>query len=156
MATFRRLGAIVSVILSTIDSSLLAIGALAARNLFAERSEHHDSARGLLSARLFVVLAGSLSCLVALSAESIYALVLQADALGTAGIVVITVAALFTRAGGPIAAISTLVVALASSASGKYLFDYEAPFLLSLVLSIATFVLVSRIERSRTPFPGQI
>ncbi len=149
-------GAIVSVILSTIDSSLLAIGALAARNLFAERSGLHDSSRGLLTARLFVILAGALSCFVALSAESIYDLVLEADALGTAGIAVITIAALFTSAGGPVAAVSTLVVALVSSASGKYLFDYEAPFLLSLVLSIAVFVLVSRFERSKEPSPGKL
>ena len=141
-------GAIVSVILSTIDSSLLAIGALAARNLFAERSAHHDEHRGLFTARLFVVLAGALSCVVALSAQSIYDLVLEADSLGTAGIAVITVAALFTGAGGPVSAIATLLVALVSSASAKYLFDYEAPFLLSLGLSIAVFVVLSCLERT--------
>lgn len=133
-------GAVVSVILSTIDSSLLAIGALAARNLFAERSDEHDSKRGLVTARLFVILAGAVGCAIALAAESIYGLVLEADSLGTAGIVVITVAALFTRVGGPRTAVATLIVALVSSASAKYLFDYEAPFLLSLVLSIAVFV----------------
>ena len=133
------IGAIVSVILSTIDSSLLAIGALAARNLFAGRSAAHDPRRGLLTARLFVILAGVFGCVIALSADSIYDLVLEADSLGTAGIVVITIAALFTRLGGPISAVATLLVALASSATAKYGFDYEAPFLLSLLLSVVVF-----------------
>lgn len=145
-------GAVVSVILSTIDSSLLAIGALAARNLFAERSGQHDQQRGLLNARLFVILAGAVGYVIALSADSIYDLVLEADSLGTAGIVVITIAALFTRFGGPMTAIATLVVALGSSASAKYLFDYEAPFLLSLALSIAVFVVGAAWE-SRQPDP---
>lgn len=143
-------GAVVSVILSTIDSSLLAIGALAARNLFAERSGEHDPQRGLVTARLFVILAGVVGCVIALSADSIYGLVLEADSLGTAGIVVITVAALFTSYGGPMTAIATLVVALASSASAKYLFGYEAPFLLSLVLSVTVFVVGAAWE-SRQP-----
>ena len=142
-------GAIVSVILSTIDSSLLAIGAIAARNLFAERAETHDPERGLFTARLFVILAGVLGCVIALSADSIYDLVLEADSLGTAGIVVITVAALFTRWGGPMSATATLIIALVSSASAKYIFNYEAPFLLSLVLSVVVFGLVSSWERTR-------
>lgn len=143
-------GAIVSVILSTIDSSLLAIGAIAARNLFSEASGTHDERRGLITARAFVVAAGVVGCVIALAAESIYDLVLQADSLGTAGIVVITVAALFTRMGGSCAAIATLVVALVSSASAKYVFDYEAPFLLSLVLSVVVFVLVASWEGRQT------
>jgi SSS family solute:Na+ symporter len=142
-------GAIVSVMLSTIDSSLLAIGALAARNLFHGRSESEDGTRGLVTARLFVVLAGVVGCVVALSAESIYDLVLQADSLGTAGIVVITVAALFTHLGGPVSAIATLIVALVSSAGAKYLFDYEAPFLVSLGASVVVFAATAWWESYR-------
>lgn len=142
------IGAIVSVILSTIDSSLLAIGALAAHNLFGARAGQGDDQRLLWNARLFVIAAGIVSCLAALSADSIYGLVLEADSLGTAGIAVITIAAMFTRLGGPVSAIATLVVALASSAGAKYVFDYEAPFLLSLVLSIVVFLALSAFERS--------
>lgn len=148
------IGAILSVILSTIDSSLLAIGALAAHNLFAGSKTRSDDRRRLLSARLFVILSGVAGCLIALSAESIYDLVLEADSLGTAGIAVITVAALFTRLGGPVSASMTLVVALASSASAKYVFDHEAPFLLSLALSIAVFLTLSPFDRgSRASTP---
>jgi len=140
------IGAIVSVILSSVDSSLLAIGALSAHNLFADRTRPTADGSRLSSARLFVILSGIVSCVIALSAESIYDLVLEADSLGTAGIAVITIAALFTRRGGPLSATATLVVALVSSASAKYVFHYEAPFLLSLVLSIVVFLALSPID----------
>jgi Na+/proline symporter len=142
-------GAIVSVILSTIDSSLLAIGALAAHNLFGDPTREEGDPRRLRRARLFVVMAGLAASLIALSAQSIYGLVLEADSLGTAGIAVITIAALFTRLGGPISASATLLVALVSSASAKYIFDHEAPFLLSLALSIAVFLGLAPLERAR-------
>lgn len=86
------------------------------------------------------------ACFIAVSAESIYASVLEADSLGTAGIAVITIAALFTRAGGPISASATLVVALASSATAKYVFAYEATFLLSLGLSIVVFSMLAPLD----------
>jgi len=143
------IGAIVSVILSTIDSSLLAIGALAAHNLFGNPGRQQDDPSRLRSARLFVVIAGLMGSLIALSAESIYGLVLEADSLGTAGIAVITVAALFTRLGGPVSAIGTLVAALASSASAKYIFGYEAPFLISLALSVVVFLTLAPFDPAR-------
>jgi Na+/proline symporter len=149
-------GAIVSVILSSVDSSLLAIGALAAHNLFADRTNRRDDARRLKSARLFVIASGVVSCFIALSAESIYDLVLEADSLGTAGIAVITIAALFTRRGGPISASATLVVAFISSAGAKYVFHYEAPFLLSLVLSVIVFLALSPIDRRLRWQPGRV
>ncbi len=141
------IGAIVSVILSTIDSSLLAIGALAAHNLFASPAGNADRRQRLRSARFFVIVAGVVGCLVALSSDSIYGLVLEADSLGTAGIAVITIAALFTRLGGPVSASTTLIVALVSSAGAKYGFGYDAPFLLSLVLSVAVFLILTPVER---------
>ena len=73
---------------------------------------------------------------------------MEADSLGTAGIAVITIAALFTRVGGPISASVTLVVALVSSATAKYLFEYEAPFLLSLGLSIFVFLILTPLDSS--------
>lgn len=143
------MGAIVSVILSTIDSSLLAIGALAAHNLFGDPTRESGDRRRLRSARAFVVLAGLVGSVIALSAQSIYGLVLEADSLGTAGIAVITFAALFTKLGGPISASMTLVVALVSSASAKYLFAYEAPFVLSLALSLVVFFALAPFDRSQ-------
>jgi Na+/proline symporter len=149
------IGAILSVILSTIDSSLLAIGALAAHNLFGDPTRRAGEHRRLLSARLFVILSGIASCVIALSAERIYDLVLEADALGTAGIAVVTIAALFSRLGGPISVSVTLVVALASSASAKYVFEHEAPFLLSLALSIVVFLTLSPLDRGHRPVTDQ-
>ena len=55
------IGAIVSVILSSVDSSMLAIGALAAHNLFANRNSQTDDARRLRNARTFVVVSGELT-----------------------------------------------------------------------------------------------
>lgn len=141
------IGALISAILSTVDSTLLAVGAIASHDLL---PSHRMSDRGrLLAARLVVVAAGIACCAIALRADGILELVMESDAFGTAGIAVVGVAGLLTRFGGPWAAFAALVAGLATSLLVRVAVDVDAPFLTSLAISGLVFVAAGTWERVR-------
>lgn len=143
------IAALVSIILSTSDSTLLAIGALAVHNLFYSWNRELSDQSRLRLTRRIVVLAGITCAVIAVGSDRIYDLVLMADGFGTAGIATVGLFGLWTRFGGGAAAIATFAVGMASSMLGRFVFELEAPFLTSLCLAVATFIAVGLIERGR-------
>lgn len=143
-------GAMIAVILSSVDSAMLAVGAIAAHDVLPMvRKESSDRDR-LMAARLAVAVAGVAAGCIALVSSSIYELVLFGDSLGTAGVAVVGVMALFTRYGGRWAAMATLSAAWAASLVFEYGLELEAPFLGSLGVAVVTYALVGAFERGRT------
>jgi Na+/proline symporter len=132
-------GALISAIISTVDSILLAISALLSHNLivpvFGIRSE-----RGrVLTARMTVLGGGILAFVIAIYGRGIYELVLTASSFGTAGIFVVTMMGMYTRRGGKEAATSAMVAGLILTPLATYVWRLEAPFLTSLAGSLAAF-----------------
>jgi len=76
-------GALISAILSTVDSTLLVCCSLWAHNL---RPRARDEKSELQSARRSLLVFGAIALLLAASAEGVFALVEEASALGSAGI----------------------------------------------------------------------
>jgi SSS family transporter len=139
-------GALISAILSTVDSALLAASALVEHNLIVPlRPQLGDRARVRI-ARFGVALFGILAYVLALQAESIYELVVQASALAGAGIFVVVMFGLFTRFGGPRAALAALVTGLVTWFSGEYLFGWPVPYLSSLATALVAYVAVGVFE----------
>lgn len=134
-------GALVSAIIATIDSILLAIAALLSHNLIVPLFSIKSDRGRVLSARLVVVVAGSLAYMLALHAQGVYDLVLAASAFGTAGILVITLMGFFTRLGGRLSASLALMVGLVITPMGTYVFRIEAPFLASILGAFFAFLL---------------
>lgn len=145
------MGSMIAVILSSVDSALLAVGAIVSHDVTPMLRLGRTDRSRLVWARGAVAAAGALSGLIALSADSIYELVLFGDSLGTAGVAVVGVMALFTRFGGAWAAITTLVVAWTASIVFEYVFPIEAPFLLSLALAAVTYPCVAILEAQGQP-----
>jgi Na+/proline symporter len=144
LALIVFLGAMVSAILSTVDSSLLGVAALAARSL-TRMTDAAPERRRLARDRVILAAAGVACCAIALSADRIFDLVLMADSLGTSGVLVVTLAALWMRAGGPWAAAATLVAGVVSGQVADWI-ELDAPFLISLCASIVTFATVAAME----------
>jgi Na+/proline symporter len=132
-------GALVSAILSTVDSTLLAAASLTSHNLVAPLRPGLSDAAKLRAARAGVVAFGAVAYLLALAAESVLALVEQASALGSAGVFVVGCFALATRFGGSRAAHAALAAGAAVYAGGS-LAELEAPYLASLAASAAAYV----------------
>jgi Na+/proline symporter len=143
-------GALISAILSTVDSTLLAASALLSHNLvFSLATRMTDRAR-LITARTGVVVCGLVAYALALGAESIFELVQQANGLGSAGIFVLMAFGLYTGLGGPRTGLATLIVGLVTWAYGTYFSEWTCTYLISLAASLVTFALGASFERRRT------
>ena len=142
-------GALLSAILSTVDSTLLTSSALLSHNVVVPMLRVTRESRKVLLARAGVVAFGVIAWALATRAEGVYELVEQASAFGSAGALVTASFGLFTQIGGPVAAIATLVVGMVAYLAGSYS-GLEAPYLLALGLSLVTYVAVSVFERGRS------
>ena len=146
-------GALVSAILSTVDSALLAAGSLVSHNLIVPlRPAMSDHAK-LRTARIFVAVFGVAAYTLALSAEGIYDLVKEASGFGSAGIFIVALAGLFTRIGGSASAVASLLAGVIVWIAAAYVLPrlaiaenawlsplVEYPYLASLVAAVLGYL----------------
>ena len=142
-------GALVSAILSTVDSTLLVASGLLSHNLLVPLLRITDERHKVRVARAGVLAFGAGAYLLALRAEGVFALVEQASALGSAGTLVCVTFALFTRLGGPRTAYATLAAGTTSYLVGSAL-GVATPFLLSLASALATYAACAALGARRT------
>jgi Na+/proline symporter len=134
------LGALISAILSTVDSTLLAAAALVSHNLILPlRKDWSESAKVNL-ARSGVVLGGLVALGLALQSDSIHELVQSASSFGSAGIFVVTVFGLFTRFGGPRAAQWALWTGTAVWCAGTWVVSIPCVYLVALAGALIAYV----------------
>ncbi len=148
-------GALVSAILSTVDSTLLVAGSLLSHNVIVPL-RNLDESEKVRVARLCVAGIGVVAYALALSSESVYGLVEEASAFGSAGPFLTAVLALSTRWGGPRAAAACLVAGVGAWTALAYVLAVPYPYLGSLVLSFAAYAIGSLFDRAprATPAPA--
>ncbi len=142
--------ALLSAILSTINSVLLACAGLLSHNLIVPMLGLETDRHRLLSVRLLVVVSGALSLWIALHTEGVYELVEMASAFGTAGVVVTTLAALFSPWGNGLSATLALVAGLVATPVAEQ-FGAPAPFLTSLAVAAFGYAAGVVISPARHP-----
>lgn len=140
-------GALVSAILSTVDSALLAAGALASHNVVVPLMPALGERAKVRIARAGVLVFGVIAYVLALHAEGVYDLVLEASAFGSAGVFIVGVFALFTRFGDAQSALAGLIAGLVSWIAGAYVLDLAYPYLTSLAASLVVYAGTALIER---------
>ncbi len=133
-------GGLIAAILSTVDSTLLVASGLLSHNLIVPLAKVQDEALKVRIARAGVVGFGLLAWLLALNSDGVFALVEQASALGSTGVVVTVGFGLFTRAGSPRTAALTLLTGVTSYLAATVL-AHPTPFLLSLACALAAWTL---------------
>lgn len=142
------IGALVSAILSTVDSALLAASAIAVRNLLP-----HDSLRPLArlrAARAGVVIGGLAAFGLARAAGSIFELIEASSGFASAGVVVATFGALFTKVGRAWAGAAAITGGALAWVGFAYAWDgFPAPFLASLAVAAAGFAVGAAIDARR-------
>jgi len=134
-------GAIISAILSTVDSTLLIASGLFSHNLLLPLARFHSERAKVRSARAAVVSFGIVAYVLAIRSEGVLALVEQASAFGSSGSLVIVCFGLFTGFGGWRAAMAALVAGMGTYLAGTVA-DWHVPFLTSLAAALATYVVV--------------
>jgi len=132
-------GALISAILSTVDSTLLVASGLFSHNLVVPVVPGIPERHKVLLARAAVGGFGIIAYVLALKAEGVYALVEQASAFGSAGTLVIVCFGLFTRFGGAAAATLTLAAGMGTYLVASFT-GYAYPFLASLAAALGTYV----------------
>lgn len=137
------LGAMISAILSTVDSILLACASLFSHNFLIPVLGIKKEKTRLIVGRTTVVITGLIALVIALSGNRIYDLVLLAAAFGTAGVLVITMFGLYSRRNNQKAALFTLIGGLVLTPLFQLGLKLEAPFLLSVLSCAAIFIISS-------------
>ena len=133
-------GALISTILSTIDSILIAISALISHNLIVPRFGLKNGKSQVLSARFVVVLAGLAAYFLAITSEGILSLVITASSFGTAGLLVITLMGFYSKIGGSKSANLALLGGLLAWPLSEYVFHLQAPYLISILVALILFM----------------
>ncbi|HJU75533.1 MAG TPA: sodium:solute symporter family protein [Gemmatimonadaceae bacterium] len=139
-------GALTSAILSTVNSTLLIASGLLSHNLLIPTLGVTRERTKVLVARAGVGVFGIIAYVLALRSEGVFTLVEQASAFGSAGALVTFTFGLFTRLGGPVTALATLIVGTVTYLLGSY-GNFPQPFLLSLVVSLLTYLTAATLER---------
>ena len=136
-------GALISAILSTVDSTLLAGSALLTHNIVLQlRPDLSDRAR-LLWSRAGVFVLGILAGVLALLSDSISELVSISSSFGSAGIFVVGTLGLFTNIGGVASALAALTTGMVVWAAGAFVLQWQAPYTIALVAALAAYLLAA-------------
>ena len=140
-------GALVSAILSTVDSALLVAGSLIGHNVIAPMLGTPTMQTRLRWDRGAVAVCGLVAWFLAESSESVFGLVELASGFGSSGLFVLAVVALTPwRRGGPITALATMACGLGVYIGGEFFALYEGPFVLSLLVSALVFAAGAAME----------
>jgi len=139
-------GALISAILSTVDSCFLVAASIVVRNLLPHRE---GSAGNLARARCAAALAGAVALALALSGWNVKQLIEQASGFGSAGVFVLAVFGVYSRLGGPRAAAGALLGGLGSWILGGYAFPDHVPYpyLTSLGVAFCGFAVGAVADR---------
>lgn len=139
-------GAVISAILSTVDSVLLASSGHVSHNLVERMMPSLDDRGRLMLNRLILLALGIVAFALAFSADRVRDLVETASAAGSAGVFVVASFGLFSRFGGPVAAFSTIVCGAAGWVVFS-LFEFQAPYIAALACALLTYMAVAVAER---------
>lgn len=138
------LGALVSAILSTLSGALLVAGSLAAHNVIMPLKPSLPDAVKLRLDRGAVIVFGVVAYAIALSSESVYGLVKEASSLGSAGVLVIMLFALWApRIGSARSAQAALLASVAVYLAGAHWLQWPYPYLASLAAALAAYLLAA-------------
>lgn len=140
-------GALISAILSTVDSALLACSAMISHNVVQRVWVVRSDRAKVWLARAGVAGLGTIAFVLALTADGIGELVELASAFGTAGVFVVTIFAIFTRIGGALSAYVTMATgALVWAMTGPLGLDIVAPYSAGVAAAAVTYPLTAVLE----------
>lgn len=142
-------GALISAILSTVDSALLAASALISHNLVIPLAGDVPESGKVRIARACVLIFGIVAYVLALHADGVHELVEEASAFGGAPVFVVALLGLFTRIGHAKSAAAALAAGTIAWLAGSYVLDLATPYLVSLAASLTAYLAVAAWE-SRT------
>lgn len=138
-------GAMISAILSTVDSTLLAISGLMSHNILLPLRPDIAEPIKVRVERIVVIAAGLFASVLALYADGVYQLVKDASAFGSAGIFIVIALGMYTRHGDERSATITLLGGALTWIVAYYILEYEYSYIASLIISVIIFYSAKKI-----------
>jgi len=143
------LGALISAILSSVDSALLAGGSIISHNFLVPMRPDLSEAARIRCARGSVIVLGLIAFVIALRSTTIHDLVETASAIGSAGLIVVALFGLFTRFGGPAAAASALVTGAVVWLAAVIWEFTSVPYVFAVAMSVVAYIGAGFVARRR-------
>ena len=143
-------GALVSAILSTVDSTLLSVSALVSHNLILPSFKNITERQKVIIARGGVLLSGIIAYAIAFTSDSIVGLVELASSLGGPSILVMTSIALFVKKGNGTNAMVAFIGSILTWGISHFVFEIEFPVMLTVVMCGAGYFLSLPFTKSET------
>jgi Na+/proline symporter len=141
------LGALVSAILSTLSGALLVAGALAGHNLVKPLMPDLNETARVRIDRAAVLVFGVIAYGIALSSESVYELVQQASALGSSGILVMILFALWGgRIGGAASGYGSLLAGTGTWLFCEHVLGLPASYIISLGAALLGYIVLAPLR----------
>lgn len=140
-------GAVISAILSTVDSVLLSGGSIISHNLLAPLRPGMSEAGRVRAARGCVIALGLVAFAIALRSTTIHELIETASSIGSAGLIVVALFGLFTRFGGPAAAIAAMLTGGLGWFAGVLWELTSVPYVSAIGLALLVYIGVGALER---------
>jgi Na+/proline symporter len=145
-------GALVSAILSTVDSTLLVASSLFSRNLLGPLLPNLSERGKIRAARFGVAGFGVVALVLAFRFDSVGELIDITNGFGSAGLLVILMFGLYTRFGGPRSALSALILGVAVYLGATFA-ELEYIYLPAVGAALLGYVLVAFTEPRRSAAP---
>jgi Na+/proline symporter len=142
-------GALISAILSVVHSALHASGAQVSHNIVVRLIPSLGIRGKLVAARISVVVLTAGAFVLALTSDRIKELVEIASAFGSAGVFVSAAFGMFTRFGGAASAAVSILLGTAVWASGRFVLEWEAPYLAALGVSALAYIAIAALQKWR-------
>ena len=139
-------GALVSAILSTVDSCLLVSGSLISHNLVVPQMPAISERGKLVAARVGVVGSGLAAWYLALASDSVLGLVEEASGFGSSGILVLLVFALWSTFGGALAALGALTSGVLVWIAAHFVYALPYDYLASIGAALAAYLVIGVLE----------
>lgn len=98
-------------------------------------------------ARACVVVLGLVAFVIALRSTTIHELIETASSIGSARLIVVTLFGLFTRLGGPAAAIAALITGAGVWVAGVFFAFTSVPYALAIALAALAYLAISLFFR---------
>ncbi len=142
-------GALVSAILSTVDSTLLSVSALLSHNIILPSLKNPTEKKKIIIARGGVLLSGIIAYGIAFTSDSIIGLVELASSLGGPSILVMTSIALFCKKGDARNAMFAFIGSILTWGFCHFVFEMEFPVMLTMVMCGVCYFLPLLFSKGR-------
>jgi solute:Na+ symporter, SSS family len=140
-------GALISAILSTIDTILLSMAAITVQNVMDPWIQHKSEKYKLRVVRVMIVFFALLAYAIAHFSSGIYSLLEAASSFGTSGLLIITFFGIYSRWGNALAGSMALISGMIFYQVGDSWLAWDAPFLMAILAAFIAYVLGALIEQ---------